>query len=142
MSEGFSIAKKDEKKSAWDRVLASRKKERPVGTEYIEDLFSDFTELHGDRYFGDDPAIVGGIARFHGMPVTVIAQEKGRNTRENVLRNFAMPSPEGYRKALRLMKQAEKISSTGHLFCRYSGGFLRNGGRRAWTGRGNCPESV
>ena len=65
--------------------------------------------LHGDRYFGDDPAIVGGIARFHGMPVTVIAQEKGRNTRENVLRNFAMPSPEGYRKALRLMKQAEKF---------------------------------
>ena len=109
MSEGFSIGKKDEKKSAWDRVLASRKKERPVGTEYIEDLFSDFTELHGDRYFGDDPAIVGGIARFHGMPVTVIAQEKGRNTRENVLRNFAMPSPEGYRKALRLMKQAEKF---------------------------------
>ena len=109
MSEEFSIVKKDEKKSAWDRVLASRKKERPVGTEYIEDLFSDFTELHGDRYFGDDPAIVGGIARFHGMPVTVIAQEKGRNTRENVLRNFAMPSPEGYRKALRLMKQAEKF---------------------------------
>ena len=110
MSEGFSIAKKDEKKSAWDRVLASRKKERPVGTEYIEDfIFQIFTELHGDRYFGDDPAIVGGIARFHGMPVTVIAQEKGRNTRENVLRNFAMPSPEGYRKALRLMKQAEKF---------------------------------
>ena len=109
MREELSIAKKDEKKSAWDRVLASRKKERPVGTEYIEDLFSDFTELHGDRYFGDDPAIVGGIARFHGMPVTVIAQEKGRNTRENVLRNFAMPSPEGYRTALRLMKQAEKF---------------------------------
>ena len=109
MREELSIAKKDEKKSAWDRVLASRKKERPVGTEYIEDLFSDFTELHGDRYFGDDPAIVGGIARFHGMPVTVIVQEKGRNTRENVLRNFAMPSPEGYRKALRLMKQAEKF---------------------------------
>ncbi len=109
MSEELSIAKKDEKKSAWDRVLASRKKERPVGTEYIEELFSDFTELHGDRYFGDDPAIVGGIARFHGMPVTVIAQEKGRNTRENVLHNFAMPSPEGYRKALRLMKQAEKF---------------------------------
>lgn len=108
-NEGVSFIKKDEKKSAWDRVLASRKKERPVGTEYIADLFSDFTELHGDRYFGDDPAIVGGIARFHGMPVTVIAQEKGRNTRENVMRNFAMPSPEGYRKALRLMKQAEKF---------------------------------
>jgi len=108
-SKVFYAGKKEEKKSAWDRVLASRKKDRPVGTEYIADLFSDFTELHGDRYFGDDPAIVGGIARFHGMPVTVIAQEKGRNTRENVMRNFAMPSPEGYRKALRLMKQAEKF---------------------------------
>ena len=123
MSEELSIAKKDEKKSAWDRVLASRKKERPVGTEYIEDLFSDFTELHGDRYFGDDPAIVGGIARFHGMPVTVIAQEKGRNTRENVLRNFAMPSPEGYRKALRLMKQAEKFHRPVITFVNTAGAF-------------------
>ena len=123
MREGFSIAKKDEKKSAWDRVLASRKKERPVGTEYIADLFSDFTELHGDRYFGDDPAIVGGIARFHGLPVTVIAQEKGRTTRENVMRNFAMPSPEGYRKALRLMKQAEKFGRPVICFVDTPGAF-------------------
>ena len=123
MREGFFIAKKDEKKTAWDRVLASRKKDRPVGTEYIADLFSDFTELHGDRYFGDDPAIVGGIARFHGMPVTVIAQEKGRNTRENVLRNFAMPSPEGYRKALRLMKQAEKFGRPVICFVDTPGAF-------------------
>ena len=113
----------NEKKSAWDRVLVSRKKDRPVGTEYIEDLFSDFTELHGDRYFGDDPAIVGGIARFHGMPVTVIAQEKGRNTRENVMRNFAMPSPEGYRKALRLMKQAEKFGRPVICFVDTPGAF-------------------
>lgn len=123
MREGFSIAKKDEKKSAWDRVLASRKKERPVGTEYIADIFSDFTELHGDRYFGDDPAIVGGIARFHGLPVTVIAQEKGRTTRENVMRNFAMPSPEGYRKALRLMKQAEKFGRPVICFVDTPGAF-------------------
>ena len=123
MSEELSIAKKDEKKSAWDRVLASRKKERPVGTEYIADLFSDFTELHGDRYFGDDPAIVGGIARFHGLPVTVIAQEKGRTTRENVMRNFAMPSPEGYRKALRLMKQAEKFGRPVICFVDTPGAF-------------------
>lgn len=113
----------DVNKSAWDRVLVSRKKDRPVGSEYINDLFSDFTELHGDRYFGDDPAIVGGIARFHGMPVTVIAQEKGRSTRENVMRNFAMPSPEGYRKALRLMKQAEKFGRPVICFVDTPGAF-------------------
>ena len=72
-------------------------------------MFIDFVEFHGDRYFKDDKAIIGGIARFHGMPVTVIAQAKGRNTKENIERNFGMPSPDGYRKALRLMKQAEKF---------------------------------
>ncbi|MDO5590489.1 MAG: acetyl-CoA carboxylase, carboxyltransferase subunit beta [Lachnospiraceae bacterium] len=96
-------------KPAWDRVLTSRKKDRPVGSDYIRLLFEDFTEFHGDRLFGDDPAIIGGIAIFKDRPVTVIAQEKGSNTRENIYRNFAMPSPEGYRKALRLMKQAEKF---------------------------------
>ncbi len=94
---------------AWDRVLASRKKGRPVGSDYIEALFTDFTEFHGDRYFGDDQAIIGGVGRFHGIPVTVIAQEKGKSTKENIQRNFGMPSPDGYRKALRLMKQAEKF---------------------------------
>ena len=118
-----NCAADDAKKTAWDRVLASRKKDRPVGTDYIQDLFSDFTELHGDRYFGDDPAIVGGIARFHGVPVTVIAQEKGRNTRENVMRNFGMPSPEGYRKALRLMKQAEKFGRPVICFVDTPGAF-------------------
>ena len=72
-------------------------------------MFQDFIELHGDRYFADDPAIVGGIATFHGRAVTVIAQAKGQNTKENIGHNFGMPSPEGYRKALRLMKQAEKF---------------------------------
>ncbi len=95
--------------SAWDKVLISRKKDRPVGMDYIEAMFPDFIEMHGDRYFRDDPAIVGGIAHFQGVPVTVIAQCKGRNTKENVYRNFGMPSPDGYRKALRLMKQAEKF---------------------------------
>lgn len=95
--------------SAWERVLASRKKDRPVGKDYIDLLFTDFTELHGDRYFADDKAVIGGIARFHGMPVTVLAQEKGRDTKENIQRNFGMPSPDGYRKSLRLMKQAEKF---------------------------------
>lgn len=100
---------KQKEGSAWEKVLLSRKKERPVGMDYIETLFPDFMELHGDRYFRDDPAIVGGLAHFQGVPITVIAQCKGRNTKENVFRNFGMPSPEGYRKALRLMKQAEKF---------------------------------
>ena len=94
----------------WERVQLSRDKARPVGAEYIEELFTDFMEFHGDRYYQDDKAIIGGIARFHGMPVTVIAQAKGRTTKENIERNFGMPSPDGYRKALRLMKQAEKFN--------------------------------
>ena len=94
---------------AWERVQMSRKKDRPVGSDYIQRMFTDFIEFHGDRYYADDKAIIGGIARFHGRPVTVIAQAKGTNTRENIERNFGMPSPDGYRKALRLMKQAEKF---------------------------------
>ncbi|MCI6886019.1 MAG: acetyl-CoA carboxylase, carboxyltransferase subunit beta [Lachnospiraceae bacterium] len=94
-------------KSAWDTVILSRSAGRPVATDYIHAIFDGFMEFHGDRYFGDDGAIVGGIAMFHGMPVTVIGQQKGKNTKDNIKRNFGMPSPEGYRKALRLMKQAE-----------------------------------
>ena len=88
--------------TAWQRVELSRRKDRPVGSDYIDALFTDFVEFHGDRYFADDKAIIGGVARFHGTPVTVIAQAKGRNTKENIERNFGMPQPEGYRKALRL----------------------------------------
>lgn len=94
-------------KSAWDTVLISRKAGRPTAADYIGQLFDDFMEFHGDRYFKDDGAIMGGIATFHGMPVTVIGQVKGKNTKENIRRNFGMPSPDGYRKALRLMEQAE-----------------------------------
>ena len=95
--------------TAWERVCRSRSKERPVGKDYIDILFEDFVELHGDRYYRDDPAIIGGIAYFQGICVTVIAQAKGRTTKENLERIFAIPSPEGYRKARRLMKQAEKF---------------------------------
>ena len=102
--------RKEEKLTAWQRVELSRRKDRPVGSDYIDALFTDFVEFHGDRYFADDKAIIGGVARFHGMPVTVIAQAKGRNTKENIERNFGMPEAEGYRKALRLMKQAEKFA--------------------------------
>ena len=97
------------KRDAWEKVQISRQKDRPVGSDYIQMLCTDFLEFHGDRCFGDDPAVLGGIGRIGGIPVTVIAQEKGRTTKENVRRNFGMPSPEGYRKALRLMKQAEKF---------------------------------
>ena len=101
--------------TAWDRVQLSREKDRPVASMYIDRLFTDFHELHGDRLYSDDTAIIGGIARFHGRPVTVVVQQKGRTTRENISRNFGMPKPEGYRKALRLMKQAEKFHRP--IFC-------------------------
>ena len=112
-----------QKKDAWERVTISRKNDRPVGQDYIRTLFSDFLEFHGDRCYGDDPAIIGGIARFAGIPVTVIAQAKGKSTKENVAHHFGMPSPEGYRKALRLMKQAEKFKRPILLFVDTPGAF-------------------
>lgn len=93
----------------YNRVKLARDNKRPTGLDYIRNIFKGFIELHGDRRFGDDPAIVGGIAKLEGCPVTVIAIEKGRTARERARRNFGAPSPEGYRKALRLMKQAEKF---------------------------------
>ncbi|QHA92857.1 acetyl-CoA carboxylase carboxyl transferase subunit alpha [Bacillus sp. N1-1] len=95
--------------TAWNRVQLARHPERPTTSDYIDRIFDDFLELHGDRLFGDDEAIVGGIATFEGNPVTVIGHQRGKDTKENLRRNFGMPHPEGYRKALRLMKQAEKF---------------------------------
>lgn len=95
--------------SAWDRVLLARKSDRPKALDYIKYIFDEFMELHGDRLYGDDKAIVGGIAYLDDMPVTVIGEQKGKTTKENMERNFGMPEPEGYRKSLRLMKQAEKF---------------------------------
>ncbi len=94
---------------AYERVLRARSKDRPTGMGFINGIFTDFVELHGDRRYGDDPAIVGGLARLAGRPVTVIAIEKGTDTRERIRRNFGMAHPEGYRKAMRLMLQAEKF---------------------------------
>lgn len=96
--------------SAWDRVLLARHAKRPTACDYINVIFDDFMELHGDRLYRDDQSIVGGIGTINGIPVTVIAQQKGKTLDENLVRNFAMPHPEGYRKALRLMKQAEKFN--------------------------------
>ena len=96
-------------RTAYDRVLLARKKDRPGIMDYIQYLFEDFIELKGDRLGKEDGSIVGGIAMFHGMPVTVIGHRKGKTTEENIRYNFGMTSPEGYRKALRLMRQAEKF---------------------------------
>jgi acetyl-CoA carboxylase carboxyl transferase subunit alpha len=95
--------------TAYERVKLARDNKRPTGLDYIRAIFKGFIELHGDRRYRDDPAIVGGIARLNGSPVTVIAIEKGHTARERAWRNFGAPHPEGYRKALRLMKQAEKF---------------------------------
>jgi len=98
------------KLSPWQISQVARHPQRPYSLDYIGALFTDFEELHGDRHFADDPAIVGGIARFNGQSVMVIGHQKGRDTKEKIYRNFGMPRPEGYRKAQRLMKQAEKFN--------------------------------
>ncbi|MBE6394673.1 MAG: acetyl-CoA carboxylase carboxyltransferase subunit alpha [Lentisphaerae bacterium] len=94
--------------SPWQRVQMSRHPERPYTLDYVEALFTDFTPLAGDRHFGDDHAVVGGFAMFKGMPVMVVGTQKGRDMKDNVYRNFGWPSPEGYRKAMRLMRLADK----------------------------------
>lgn len=98
------------KKSPWDKLNIARDKNRPNARFYIENIFNDFLELHGDRYYKDDSAIIGGIASINNINVTVIGINKGKDTLENIKNNFGMPHPEGYRKALRLMKQAEKFN--------------------------------
>ena len=99
----------DEKKTAWERLQLIHTKGRPTIKDYIPQIFTDWYEMHGDRLFGDDRAIIGGIARLDGEPVTIIAEVKGRDINENKTCNFAMPHPEGYRKALRIARQAEKF---------------------------------
>ena len=96
-------------KTAFERVLLARHADRPYTLDLIERLFEDFVELHGDRRFAEDAAIVSGLARFHGLPVMIVGHQKGRDTKQRSYRNFGMPKPEGYRKALRLMKMAEKF---------------------------------
>jgi acetyl-CoA carboxylase carboxyl transferase subunit alpha len=98
-----------EKHPAWRRVLLARDAKRPHSLDYIERLFTDFQEIHGDRNFGDDAAIVAGLAQFDGRPVMVVAEQKGRDTKQKLYRNFGMPKPEGYRKALRIMQLAGKF---------------------------------
>ena len=99
----------DSDNPSWQRVLLARHPKRPQASDYIERLFPGFEELHGDRAFGDDKALIGGFAHFEGQPVIVLAQQKGRDTKSKLYRNFGMPKPEGYRKAIRLMRLAEKF---------------------------------
>jgi len=102
-------AKPVEDRTAFERVLLARHSDRPYTLDLIERLFEDFVELHGDKRFAEDPAIVCGLARFHGLPVVVVGHQKGRDTKQRSYRNFGMPKPEGYRKALRVMKLGEKF---------------------------------
>lgn len=109
--------------TAYEKVKIARGNDRPTGLDYIKGIFSGFVELHGDRHYADDTAIVGGIALLNGKPVTVIAIEKGHSTKERTVRNFGSPNPEGYRKALRLMKQAEKFHRPIICFVDTSGAY-------------------
>jgi len=104
-----AVATEQSSRPAIERVQLARHADRPHSLDYIERLFDEFVEMHGDRRFADDPAIVCGSARFHGLPIVVIGHQKGRDTRQRKYRNFGMPKPEGYRKALRVMKLAEKF---------------------------------
>ena len=110
-----STVESTDTRTAFERVQLARHPERPYTLDFVEKLFENFTELHGDRRYADDPAIVGGLADFHGLPVVVVGQQKGRDTKQRQYRNFGMPKPEGYRKALRLMKLAEKFGRP--IFC-------------------------
>ncbi|HOQ16597.1 MAG: acetyl-CoA carboxylase carboxyltransferase subunit alpha [Epulopiscium sp.] len=120
--------------SPWDKVNLARHSERPTSLDYIDEIFEDFIEFHGDRNFRDDPAIIGGLARIEGKVVTVIGHQKGRNIKENIKRNFGMPHPEGYRKALRLMKQAEKFKRPVICFIDTPGAFCGIGAEERGQG--------
>lgn len=120
---------------AYERVKRARDNNRPTGLDYIKNIFKGFIELHGDRRYADDPAIVGGIAKLDGIPVTVIAIEKGHTAKERASRNFGAPNPEGYRKALRLMKQAEKFGRPVICFIDTSGAFCGVGAEERGQGQ-------
>jgi len=121
--------------SAWDRVRLARHPERPTTLDLVERIFPDFMELKGDRLFSDDEALIGGLASFQGKPVTVLGHQKGRDTKENIQRNFGMPHPEGYRKALRLMEQAEKFKRPIVTFVDTSGAYCGLGAEERGQGQ-------
>lgn len=118
----------------WQKIQIARHPERPNAADYIKLIFTDFVEMHGDRLFGDDQAVIGGICRLNGQPVTVLGQLKGKGTKENIARNFGMLHPEGNRKALRLMKQAEKFKRPVICFIDTPGAFPGEGAEERGQG--------
>lgn len=133
---------KTQKISAWDRILIAREATRPKALDYIENIFEEFIELHGDRLYSDDKAIIGGIAQIDNFTVTVIGEQKGKTTIENMERNFGMPNPEGYRKALRLMKQAEKFKRPIITFIDTPGAYPGMGAEERGQRRSNCKKFI
>ena len=131
---------KTNKMAAWDRVLLAREAERPKALDYIENIFENFIEFHGDRLYSDDKSIIGGIATIDDFVVTVIGEQKGKTTKENMERNFGMPNPEGYRKALRLMKQAEKFNRPIITFIDTPGAYPGIGAEERGQRRGHCKK--
>ena len=125
---------------AWQRTQLARHPQRPYTLDLIRLLFTDFSELHGDRCFGDDPAIVAGFARFHGRPVLVLGHQKGRDTKQRLARNFGQAKPEGYRKALRLMNLAAKFGRPVFTFRGYAGRLPRHRRRGTRPGRSHRPQ--
>ena len=124
--------------NAWEKVEMARAQDRKTSLDYIEAIFDEFMELHGDRNFKDDKAIVCGLARMEAQNYTVIAEQKGRTTKENIERNFGMPNPESYRKAIRFMEQAEKFHRPVVTFIDTKGGYPGVGAEERGQRRSNC----
>ena len=137
LKKALQILKKEfpQQLSDWDKVQLARDPWRPSSLEYINYIFDDFIELHGDRNYGDDKAIIGGIASLNGLPVTVIGVQKGNEAQENIARNFGMPHPEGYRKTLRLMKQANKFKRPIITFVNTPGAYPGFGAEKRGQGQ-------
>ncbi len=129
-------------KTAWEKVEIARNPKRKTSLDFINEIFDEFIELHGDRNFKDDKAIVCGLGSIGKQNYTIIAQQKGRTTKENIERNFGMPNPESYRKAIRFMKQADKFRKTSNYIYRYQRCLSRNRSGRKRSRRSNCKVYV
>lgn len=140
MQKTMKGSDKMNKTSAWDKVTLARKVSRPKASDYINDLTDEFIQLHGDRLFGDDKSIISGIGKIEDCIVTLIGQQKGKNTKENMECNFGMTNPEGYRKALRLMKQAEKFERPIITFIDTPGAYPGLGAEQRGQRRSNCKK--
>ena len=137
-----NTTKPNKKLTAWEKVEIARDPKRKTALDYIEEIFDEFIELHGDRNFKDDKAIVCGLAKIGNQSFTIIAEQKGRTTKENIERNFGMPNPESYRKAIRFMKQAEKFNRPVITFIDTKGAYPGIGAEERGQRRSNCKINV